>query len=532
MKRFISLLLLFVCVNSFGVMHIHTDAADYRAGERIWFRVHELSADDEVLFVELIDPQGVVAKRIKILRWDDIFYGYIDIPSTCEAGQYIVRAFTRTMFEHMEHAGRQIVYVHGHFSSEQSSSVVLDELYLHPDSVPYVRVAMPLSVTDEADRRLIHVDTANLLPGERVFLSVSITDRYAISRHKQWTILESFARPPHVARIASGVSNGAAVRGRVVTPGRERPVSNAVVNMIVPGTDIFASDTTDRNGLFSFADELIPEGRFVLLAAFRSDGRQNISIRIDEDTFPAYTGVAPGLIRLRNDEQPLRIELNDITDSVLLQDIEVSAKRTYESKREKHSMYVADMSFGMNKIEEYNATCLRDLLLRVPGMRLENDQCFIRGAHSIYATNPAAIAINGVLQDEFYDLDLIPMQDIARVDIFKSGTTVIWGARGGAGVISIILKDGAEIPQQNVSSNLKRWLPLGWQQPQDFFIDPDRRSDRRPGTVLWEPNLHSGTIPLTVGAYSTIYDVVVEGLTSTGRLVREQTEIFVERPQQ
>lgn len=527
MKRFISLLLLFVCVSSFGMLHIHTDAADYRAGERMWFRVHELRADEDVLFVELVNPHGIVSRRVKLLRMDDIFSGYIDIPTTCEAGQYFVRAYTRSMFTQMGNAGRQIVYIHGRVTENTSAEAFAAET-ASADSVPYQRAAMPLTVTENGDRRLIHIDTTDVLPGEHVYLSVSITDRYAISRHPQWTIVESFSRSPHAPQQENQPATGVAVKGKVVTPVREKPVNKAIVNMIVPGTYFYASDTTDCNGRFRFNDEMIPDGKPVLLTAYRPNGQQNVLIRIEEDTFPDYRSVAPEQIRLRIDEQQLRAELNDITDSVLLEEIEVAAKRSYESKREQQSMYTADFSFGMNKIEEYSATCLHDLLRRVPGVRVENDRCFIRGAHSVYAKNPAAIAINGVIQEDSYDLDLIAMQDIARVDVFKSGTTVIWGSRGGAGVISIILKDGTEIPQQTSQGNLKRWQPLGWLLPEEFFIAPVVTTGRRPGTVLWDPNLRSGTIPLNVGDYSTIYDVVIEGVTSTGRLVREQTEIYVE----
>ncbi len=503
-------------------MHIHTDAADYRAGERIWLRVHELTQDEDVLFVELINPQGTVTKRVKLLRWEDIFSGYLDIPSTCAAGQYLLRAYTRSMA-----SGEQIVYIHGRITDDTSTDA-FSAVITPTDTVSYQRASMPLTVTADGFKRWIQIDTSDVLPGEHVYISVSITDRYAISRHAQWTIMESFARPPLMTHQNNLSPFGEAIKGQVVTPFREKPISNAVVNMIIPGTYFFASDTTDSFGHFGFSDELVPDGRPVILTAYKANGQQNVLLRIEPDTFPAYHGIAPAHIRLQADDMPLRIELNDITDSVLLDEIEVSAKRSYESKREQQTMYVADFSFGLNKIEEYQPACLHELLLRAPGVRIEDDQCYIRGAHSIYAKNPAAIAINGVIHEDDFDLDLIPIQDVARVDIFKSGTTAIWGARGGAGVISIILKDGSELPKPPTQDNIVRCQPLGWQQPQDFFIAPMITPGRRPGTVLWDPNLHSGTIPLTVDAHPTIYDVIIEGLTSTGRLVHEQTQILVE----
>lgn len=70
-------------------------------------------------------------------------------------------------------------------------------------------------------------------------------------------------------------------------------------------------------------------------------------------------------------------------------------------------------------------------------MQIIGDRVIIRGASSIYGHSYAAIAIDGVLvsaMDESrkntsleFDLDVISMADIERVDVFKGGSTVIWG---------------------------------------------------------------------------------------------------------
>ena len=320
--------------------------------------------------------------------------------------------------------------------------------------------------------------------------------------------------------------NRTAIRGTIETPVRRKPVKGAVVNMIIPDIYHYDSDTTDEYGRFAFSDETVPDGMTVLLMAFRPDGRQNIVIGLEEESFPAYEGTAPFMLQLQGEERVTVAELGDIADSVMLKEIEVTAERRIkESTTEQHTKNLADVSFGMNQIMEYNATCLHDLLRRVPGVYVKDEKCYIRGAHSIYAQNPAAIAINGVIQEGDYNIDIVPMQDIARLDIFKSGTTVIWGARGGAGVISIILKDGSEVPLQADPSNMKRLKTLGWQQPAEFFVQIPSDNSHNPGTLLWEPNVKSAVLSFTNGGAATIYDVVMEGVTTHGRLIHEHLQI-------
>ena len=530
MRKYILIALLLTWATaSFAKMHIHTDASDYRAGERIWFRIHMLDAQTlkpdtvtSLVIVELINPQGTVTKRAKLLRDNGLFCGYLEIPSTAEAGQYLIRAYQRGMAD-LAFAGKQIVYVHGRVGEEQ----VHGETYRHAsDSVTVPQVVMPLEVTPQDGLYRININTDSLQPGERVMVSASVSDRYALARHPQWTILQTFRYAPFTEPLLDSITENASVKGYVLKPVRRTAINGAVVNMIIPGTHGYALDTTDRNGRFAFADELTPEGTPVLITAYRPDGGQNIVIQTEEETFPPYQGIAPALIQMNPARPITRVELYDITDSVLLDEIEVSAKRRIkESGKDLHTMHQADMSFGLNKIEEYGATCIHDLLRRVPGLSVRNGKCYIRGAHSIYAENPAAIAINGVIQDGDYDLDLIPMPDIARLDVFKSGTTVIWGARGGAGVISIILKDGSEIPRQTDQTNLKKFTPLGWQLPQDFFMQPYTDPAKRPATLLWIPDVQSQVMSFSTDGHATVYDVVIEGVTSRGRLIREHTEI-------
>ena len=113
---------------------------------------------------------------------------------------------------------------------------------------------------------------------------------------------------------------------------------------------------------------------------------------------------------------------------------------TYLSSRSDAYARTADFSFGLRDIESIGATCLHELLRRVPSVTVELGKCYVRGGTAVDGKRPAAIAIDGIFVNDDYDLDNIQMSDVERVDVFKGGSTVIWGAIGGMGVISITTK--------------------------------------------------------------------------------------------
>ena len=66
---------------------------------------------------------------------------------------------------------------------------------------------------------------------------------------------------------------------------------------------------------------------------------------------------------------------------------------------------------------------------------------------------------------------------------------------------------------------------LGWQLPQDFYMQPYTDPAKRPATLLWIPDVQSQVMSFSTDGHATVYDVVIEGVTSRGRLIREHTEI-------
>ena len=84
--------------------YVCTDANCYQAGQRISLRVfvvnaitHQPTDMSQYVYVELINPERVTIRRIRLLQNQQTFTGYIDIPDNAAKGRYLLRAYTRNM---------------------------------------------------------------------------------------------------------------------------------------------------------------------------------------------------------------------------------------------------------------------------------------------------------------------------------------------------------------------------------------------------------------------------------------------------
>ena len=76
--------------------YIFTDAENYQAGQRIHLRVflvnavvHQSDSISRYVYVELLNTERLVVKRVRLIRSDQGFVGYIDIPEGVEKRRYL-----------------------------------------------------------------------------------------------------------------------------------------------------------------------------------------------------------------------------------------------------------------------------------------------------------------------------------------------------------------------------------------------------------------------------------------------------------
>ncbi len=315
-----------------------------------------------------------------------------------------------------------------------------------------------------------------------------------------------------------GIEKSAVIRGRVETLIGHKPIKEGVVNLISPDKGFYAVTKTDAQGRFSFEGIDFPEGTQYVLNAFTKTGKSWVKLLLDEEDLSSYKGQLPPFEWTSNDTTRVDAILDLPKGGIKMEEVNVFSHRpTYSSRSDAYAR-TADFSFGLRDIESIGATCLHELLRRVPSVRVELGKCYVRGGTAVDGKRPAAIAIDGIFVNDDYDLDNIQMSDVERVDVFKGGSTVIWGAIGGMGVISITTKKGDFKAASVPLTNTKTFTTLGYQIPQSYTPNAH--------TPVWLPSLRGSSFRLLLPAeYSSNYRIIIEGVTSEGRIIHYVGEL-------
>ncbi len=85
-------------------LYVHTDRDVYTAGDTIWFRAYLVNAStlqecdfSNYVYAELKDKSDTTHVRVKILKQDSVFSGYIPLSDQIQQGEYMIRAYTTWM---------------------------------------------------------------------------------------------------------------------------------------------------------------------------------------------------------------------------------------------------------------------------------------------------------------------------------------------------------------------------------------------------------------------------------------------------
>ncbi|MBW4740372.1 TonB-dependent receptor [Prevotella melaninogenica] len=629
--------------------YVFTDADSYQVGQRINLRVflvnavvHQADSVSRYVYVELLNPEHLVVKRVRLIRSDQGFVGHIDIPEGVAKGRYLLRSYTKNMLNLSRYESLKSIFIGGHgkllpfkyrdttdiinsnskiklsinkLSKDikvsinnpsdslnssyrlfvncrsiplyfgkisQGKDVILsyDSLsqggiysfqlldsnlktiveklkFLYPqkeqcpisarwmsaeksndEQIPFIIKADSLREGETMDVSLrVEYAGTNDLTGQSNILSHLLYDMdvadcpeepaSVLTNNESERLFDSCSwnryRMADVVRGECkkgkiGIEKSAVIRGRVETLVGHKAIKEGIVNLISPDKGFYAVTKTDAQGHFSFEGIDFPEGTQYVLNAFTKAGKSWVKLLLDEEEFPAYKGQLPPFEWTSNDTTRVDATLELPKGSIQMEEINIfSHQPTYSSRSDAYAR-TADFSFGLRDIESIGATCLHELLRRVPSVTVELGKCYVRGGTAVDGKRPAAIAIDGIFVNDDYDLDNIQMSDVERVDVFKGGSTVIWGAIGGMGVISITTKKGDFKAASVPLTNTKTFTTLGYQIPQSYTPNAH--------TPVWLPSLRGSSFRLLLPAeYRSNYRIIVEGVTSEGRIIHYVGEL-------
>ena len=629
--------------------YVFTDAESYQAGQRIHLRVflvnavvHQMDSMSHYVYVELLNSEHLVVKRVRLIQSDQGFVGHIDIPEGVAKGRYVLRSYTKNMLNLNQYESLKSIFIGGQgkllpckYSKATNTikgnsklkfyinklgnniKVSIDNysdsiktgyrLFIHCRSVPiyFGKISKDKDVilsydslsqggiysfqlldanlnTVEEKLKLIYpekelcpisvkwietektndgqipciIKANNLHEGETMDVSVRVEyagtnlldglsnilshllydmdvadcpeqpasvlfnneserllDSCSWNRYRMADVIKGECKKGKIS-----IEKSTVIRGRVETLIGHKPIKEGVVNLISPDKGFYAVTKTDAQGRFSFEGIDFPEGTQYVLNAFTKAGKSWVKLLLDEEEFPSYTGQLPPFEWIGNDTTRIDATLALPKGGIQMEEVNVfSHQPTYSSRSDAYAR-TADFSFGLRDIESIGATCLHELLRRVPSVRVELGKCYVRGGTAVDGKRPAAIAIDGIFLNDDYDLDNVQMSDVERVDVFKGGSTVIWGAIGGMGVISITTKKGdfkvASVPL----TNTKTFTTLGYQIPQSYTPNAH--------TPVWLPSLRGSSFRLLLPLeYRSDYRILIEGVTSEGRIIHYMEEL-------
>ncbi len=452
----------------------------------------------QYIYVELIDNESTVYKRVILKADNDIYCGYLDIPANIDKGKYYMRAYTS--------ANYNVANLESLISITIGDTQGTITATCKPDFIPAI------DYRQEGDSMVVYIDLGNECAVQQSTFTIAVSTDSIDSND----IARSIARPmPNETHKRPLHEMSQQITGSVTEPQGTRFTHPVDISLIAPLDNFFLSTRSDVNGNFVFKDLEIPDSTMLLLQAMGDRDNNELLLTVDTRSFPTcqYLGHDGDIVEITiddNEDNPFMVD-----NSIQLSNITVLGMYTEKTKRDAISL-TADESLSYDKIKEFDSSNLHDLFQRISGVTFDVDGgLHMRSNNSIYGDNLATVAVDGVIMNGEFDLNTIPIGDVLRVDVFKSGASVIWGADGGSGVISVITRAGDGKYIQKRSTNIKKIFAQGYQRFKPFVHIPGSP------TLYWNPAITTQgnqvltlKVPAVAGSYIT-----VEGLTYSGKTI-------------
>lgn len=227
-----------------------------------------------------------------------------------------------------------------------------------------------------------------------------------------------FSPPPTLAA-------GGTIAGRVTTEADE-PIEG--VHVALHGT--VRGAVTDAQGTFRIAE--VPGGRYTL--SFSLVGFQRVRVT--------------GVLVKEGEETVLSVSMKEVplqTKQVIV----TASKREQSLDEVPVSIAVLDAS----AIHTRNAVTLDEALRYVPGVNMTGPQVNIRGSsgYSLGAGSRVLMMLDGIpfIAGDTGELllEMIPLSSIERVEIVKGASSALYGSNALGGVINMITKPIASVPE-------------------------------------------------------------------------------------
>jgi hypothetical protein len=355
--------------------------------------------------------------------------------------------------------------------------------------------------------------------------------------------------PPAGQDTSSQPQAGISLSGEVKRPLSNRPVVNGKVVCNIFNSEGHYSEetTTDDRGRFLFRGLYLPDSVSLYIQGYNRKGNLYTEVFLDsvERSGPEVSAKYLPVSR-RLEEFPVRLyqqqyynlqalrEYSLRTGSILLDEVTIKNKFTPVSDGHYRIYAKPRDSFKITEKDYLYRTVFDYLQAHVSGLNSGPISFTAGGSGKL-------LLLNGVETDEDM-LMSIPMSEVDVIEFIKHYDVTnagIFGTRAANGVISVFTKKGAEVVYDSyVQGTLSRRIK-GFSSYREFYspvytpenIDsdlPDRRI-----TLYWDPGIEMNNGAATVSFFTSDdysrYNIIVEGISSTGKICMGHAEIMVAR---
>ncbi len=448
----------------------------------------------------------------------------------------------------------------------QSRERVLSEIQVTDSEGNPLAGHVSVAVTDDKDMAIdtLHTITAQLLlsselkgyiesPGYYLLDNPSAAEAldHLMMTHgwRRYDITE--ALKGNYTLPGSGYEQSKDITGAVRSAGQGNALANSEVtlysNSLLKGAVL-----TNTEGIFNFSVDYPDSVRF-LLRAKNPKGKPDVELVLIQETFPALKHIPENQSLLSDGaseaasltseflKKAAQRAMYDEDIKVLqLDEITVSTRSIAKKDEVRLSTFWAnassDLTIYRESFENKNVSSVASLLQGVSSVQVNSD-----GSISIRGNaEPALIYIDGMELLWSSVLEMVHVDEIECIDIFKTGRAAVLGINSARGAISITTRRG-DMPSgiSKKGSNYISFSPLGFQRPVEFYAPrydapasgnrtvPDYRT-----TIFWQPNIiflddGKASFEFYTSDFPTTYSVVIEGLSNDGKIIRQTASICV-----
>lgn len=304
---------------------------------------------------------------------------------------------------------------------------------------------------------------------------------------------------------------------------------------------------TDDNGRFVFSNLIFPENTRLLVQSKSPKGSSHVKVSVDSTYFsppgellPILSKRNPNASNTANNSDDeyfaMMSKKGNMSQKIhLLEQVVVTASAQADDNDTKHwASSGFNQTVTSEQIEKMHPTSMLNLLMMTPGLTVSGENVYITRyqsgkIHSEESSAPLILVDGFEITSDM--LDTYMPEDVEEIEIVKGAQTTILGPSAISGAILITMKKGAKHSRPLDIDNVKFITPLGYQVTKEFYSpryeteeqQKQRTIDTRT-TVYWNPDVSisndgKGEISFYTSDSSTDYSVVVEGITSDGKLV-------------